>query len=159
MYLVTCPHTKPTQKLTPPRGHKKAPTHLPVCPFDCQYTTMPDLDESESWTTVNKLRVRECREGTVCGRVSEWLTSIGHPHSGGLNTNTHILSTLHSCLPLRSLLSYKTSRLSPVKIHSVHSSFFRIIPLALIFLFSSSSISPITVFKNKKVFLSQIPIY
>lgn len=73
MYLVTCPHTKPTQKLAPPRGLKKAPTHLPVCPFDCQYTTMPDLDESESWTTANKLRVRECREGTVCRRVNDWL--------------------------------------------------------------------------------------
>lgn len=65
------PTHKPTQQLTPPRGLKRMPTHLPVCPFDCQYMTVPDLDESESWTTVNKQRVRECREGT------ERLMSVG----------------------------------------------------------------------------------
>lgn len=36
---------------------------MPVSPFDCQYMTVPDLGESESWTTVNKHRVGECREG------------------------------------------------------------------------------------------------
>lgn len=41
-------------------------------------------------------------------------TGIGHRHSEGLNTNTHILSTLHNCLPLGSLLSYKTSKVVPL---------------------------------------------
>lgn len=63
------PTHKPTQKRTPPHGLKRLPTHLPLCSFDCQYMMVPDLDESESWATVNKHR--ECREGT------ERLRSVG----------------------------------------------------------------------------------
>lgn len=63
LYHETCTLSHAhTQNLTPPRGLKRRPTLLPVSPFDCQYMTVPDLGESESWTTVH--RVGECREGT-----------------------------------------------------------------------------------------------
>ncbi|KAI9522609.1 hypothetical protein NQZ68_034281 [Dissostichus eleginoides] len=52
------------RKLTPPHGLIRTPTPSPVCPFDCQNTVVPDLDESESWRNVNMHHVCECREGT-----------------------------------------------------------------------------------------------
>ena len=83
---------KPTQNLTPPHGLIRTPTHSPVCPFDCQYVTVPDRDESESWTPVNKHRVCECGEGTErhmsVGGTDYWYRSSAqrgiehkHPHT------------------------------------------------------------------------------
>lgn len=60
---VPC-HMPTHRMLHLPVGSEERPLSLPVSPFDCQNETVPDLGESESWTTVNKQRGGECKEGT-----------------------------------------------------------------------------------------------
>lgn len=95
-----------TETNTSPVGFKEHPLTCLSAHLDCQHVTVPKLDDSESRSTVNKRCVRGCREGT------ERLVSVGgtdysyrSPAQRGMKINTHILSTLHNCLPLTSRLS------------------------------------------------------
>lgn len=60
--------------------------------------TVPDLDESESWTTVNKHRARECGEGTErlvsVGGTDYWYRSSAQRGTGHKHPHTEYTSRL-----------------------------------------------------------------